>query len=252
MKTESVRAQIFLETFFPLLESFVMERQGLMILACGMRTFQIELEDEKLAYQLAVVDGVLKSGVDIVEEPSLVLRFKNLEQLGFFLRGKMMGLPQVKRWSFNDFTCATVASMSAFLGMTLHPSIPLLVESNKRLRAKLLLHAASYAMEAVARLDDEVHSVCQEVDGDVAQISILPSGPSIHVIFRPGRIVTRRGAHPAPDAIIQFENIAIFNDLVSQKLNPLNTYFQRKVWIEGESVLVLMVAFLLQKLMEYL
>lgn len=249
---DAARARIFLETFLPLLEEFVEERPGLRALARRVSSIQIEVEDEDVVRQLAIVNGEMKAGEKLVEKPSFVLRFENLEQIGELLRGKVTSLPKVNRWSLADFTGTIIASMSALLGAVLYPKIPLLAEADKKLRAKLLLHAASYAMESVARLDAEVHEIIEDVDSDVVQIGVPPSGPHIHLIFEPGGITARRGAHPSPHAEVVFESVEVFNDLVSRKLDALKAYNEKKVRIEGESALVLMVGVLAWKLTEYL
>ncbi|MFH1538333.1 MAG: SCP2 sterol-binding domain-containing protein [bacterium] len=249
---DAARARILLETFLPLLEDFVEEKPGLRALARRVSSVQVEVEEDEVRQQLAIVNGEMKVGEKLVEKPSFVLRFESLEQIGELLRGKVSSLPKVNRWSLADFTGTIITSLSALLGAVLYPKIPLFAEADRKLRAKLLLHAASYAMESVARMDAEVHEIIEDTDGDVVQIGISPSGPHIHVVFRPGEITAHRGAHPAPHAEVVFESIEVFNDLVSQKLDPMKAYAEKTVRIEGESALVLMVGVLAWKLMEYL
>ncbi|MEW5944789.1 MAG: SCP2 sterol-binding domain-containing protein [bacterium] len=247
MNPDALKAAVFLETFFPLLEEFVSSKTGLKMLSGGMKSVQIEVERERLARQVAVVRGELKTGAGIVENPSLVLRFQSLEQLGALLGGKTAAFPALKRRTPDVFTAALIAAASALMGATLHPSVPLFARSDRKLRAKLLLHAASYAMESVARLDPQIRSVIRDVNGEIVQIGVLPAGPFIHLALNPGAVAAHRGAHPAPHARVLFENLDAFHDLVAGKADPVNAYLARRIFIEGESVLALMAAFILQR-----
>lgn len=252
MNRDAARAQIFLDTFLPLLEEFVETRRGLRALARGVKSIQIETEQERLSRQLAVVNGEIKVGADLVQKPAFVLRFENLEQIGALLNGNPSALPKLNRWSLSDFTGAIVAAMSALLGAVLHPAVPLWAGADRNLRAKLILHAASYALESVARIVPEIHNIIEDVNGDVVQMGIPSAGLHIHLVFNPGEITAHRAAHPSPHAGLVFDSVDTFNGLVSRKLDPLKAWNDRRVRIEGESVLVLMAAALAQKLLEYL
>lgn len=244
-------ARIALDTFPRLMEEYVEERPLLKAIARGASPVQIEFEQEEIKRQFAVINGEMRTGSAIVAKSVFVVRFENLEHLGALLRGGLRsGPPEVPHWSLTDFTGSILAGLAALTGVTLHPAAPLATAADRRLRAKLLLHAACYAMESVARMDAEIHRIIEGVDGDVVQIGVAPSGPFVHFTFNPGEILASRGPHPSPHAEVVIEDMRTFNRLIGRKLDPIEAWKNGNVRIEGESALALMCGALVKRLLD--
>ncbi|PIU62729.1 MAG: hypothetical protein COS84_10240 [Armatimonadetes bacterium CG07_land_8_20_14_0_80_40_9] len=233
MEEELMRANIYLYVILPLLEEVVKEDKKMAKMVRKWRcVVQFQVRDKEISAHLVFSGGDLKVKRGTYPAPTITISFKDVENLNQTFSGKKSAMPKVKG-IWHIFLLLKVLKLLNFLQILL-PEKEVTDPELRRLKVKMLLYAAVFALGELSKGDEYVKRTIQSSSDRIVQWRVKPEGPFAYAKMDKTGIEAFKGIHDKGSYVsMELRDLDAAYDVLTGKVDALKAVGQRMIVFRG-------------------
>lgn len=186
-----------------------------------------------------------------IKNPSIKLWFSSPEHLNKMFDGNANPIP-LRGFTKLGFLQNEFIQITDKLAYYLKPEdVSNPTEDYIKINTQFTLTVAAFSLSEIAKYDKKAKLTASHIPNGKVQLSVLPDGPSVHLIVEDGKISARKGAAEHPDAIMEMKDFQTANDFLNGKSNPFKAIALGDVMIKGQTPMLDSLSLMLDKVNQY-
>ncbi len=219
MKNDLVKAHLNLHAILPNLEELVeFDPEIGQLVGSWDITVEFAVRGGPRAY-VSIHNGQCRVGRGRADRADVKLWFKSPEHLNAMFDGKAKPIP-LKGFTRLGFMSSEFGKLTDRLEYYLRASDDVLKDQRVfEFVTRCMLYTAIMGLAELAEFDPAVADLAGHTPNGTAEFSILPDGPSAHLVHQNGSFTAAKGPADAPNVRMQFRDLRVCNDLLNGRVD---------------------------------